>query len=385
MASHSIRRLSGLGSVLAVLALAACGAEQPATEGDTGTVSLKTVVPTGVSCVRFVLSNSNASTKDFNVAAGASSVSLDLGPLVTGWVLVDPFAFNVACSLVTSATRADWVGDQVGFAVFPGRRTEFAVTLRPNAATTGTVDFVVPVKAIAAAQDTNYALLEDGTVKAWGNGARGQIGDGTFSLSRLTPVAVAGLTNVKAIAAGSNALGACAIRSDSSLVCWGDNTFGQLGDGTTTSRSVPTPVASSLQFVQVSLSSTHACAVAADWSVSCWGDNSSGQLGNGTTVSRLTPSPRRSAPGSGRRSPEVRVTCGQRGGISKDSLETVPSPIGRCPARCRTGRTGRSRSALDGARAARSWRRTGPCDAWDQMETALSEMGRTTMDSRRCL
>jgi alpha-tubulin suppressor-like RCC1 family protein len=77
------------------------------------------------------------------------------------------------------------------------------------------------------------------------------------------------------------------------LYCWGDNTFGQLGDGTQTSRDIPVAVAGAVSFPtregDVAAGSRHSCAVAGDEHVYCWGDNTSGQLGSGDTIPSLLP------------------------------------------------------------------------------------------------
>jgi alpha-tubulin suppressor-like RCC1 family protein len=81
----------------------------------------------------------------------------------------------------------------------------------------------------------------------------------------------------------------CEIRSGNSLVCWGANGNGQLGDGTTTDRLVATPVVTGQVFVSLALGTTHSCALTAGGSAFCWGDNSTGALGDGTTTDRPTP------------------------------------------------------------------------------------------------
>jgi len=83
------------------------------------------------------------------------------------------------------------------------------------------------------------ALHETGRVSCWGDNPFGQLGNGTTRSSD-TPVEVAGLSDAVAIAVGWNH--ACARRRGGQVVCWGGNHHGQLGDGTTTDRSVPTPV-----------------------------------------------------------------------------------------------------------------------------------------------
>jgi alpha-tubulin suppressor-like RCC1 family protein len=83
------------------------------------------------------------------------------------------------------------------------------------------------------------ALLTDGTAKCWGNNAAGGLGDGT-TVDRNLPVAVLSVASATSVSYGNYA--GCALNSDGSVKCWGDNGYGQLGDGTTTSRSTAAPV-----------------------------------------------------------------------------------------------------------------------------------------------
>jgi alpha-tubulin suppressor-like RCC1 family protein len=82
----------------------------------------------------------------------------------------------------------------------------------------------------------------------------------------------------------------CGITTGSKAYCWGTNTNGQVGDGTTTKRLSPVAVASSLKFSQLGTRGTHTCGVQKDKGVGyCWGANASGQLGDATTAQRLVP------------------------------------------------------------------------------------------------
>ena len=155
------------------------------------------------------------------------------------------------------------------------------------------------VTAISAAgangADHTCALTSAGAVRCWGFNSFGQLGDGT-TITRLTPVAVAGLISVVGITAagsGSNA-GAepftCALTGAGGAKCWGNNEFGKLGDGTTTTRLTPVDVVgASSGLVGISAGLSHVCAVTSAGGVRCWGQNLSGQLGDGTTQNRLTP------------------------------------------------------------------------------------------------
>ena len=102
----------------------------------------------------------------------------------------------------------------------------------------------------------------------------GQLGDGTTT-SRSTPVAVQGLTGAVAVSAGGSS--ACALRVDHTVVCWGDNAEGELGNGTRVSSPTPVAVPGLNDITAVSVGDQHACALHANGTVSCWGW--SGRLG----------------------------------------------------------------------------------------------------------
>jgi alpha-tubulin suppressor-like RCC1 family protein len=142
-----------------------------------------------------------------------------------------------------------------------------------------------PVAAITGGDALHVcALLSNKTVQCWGYNANGQLGDGTTT-GRSTPVAVSGLGGVTAIAAGE--FHSCATLSGGGVQCWGSNASGQLGNGTTSNSSTPTPVTvlGVAGATTVSGGSNHSCALLSGGAVECWGDNSHGQIGNGTTTS----------------------------------------------------------------------------------------------------
>ncbi len=144
------------------------------------------------------------------------------------------------------------------------------------------------VKAIAAGEYHSCALLTSGSVRCWGANYYGQIGDGTTT-SRPTPVNSIGLsTGVSAVSAGGD--NSCALLSNGALRCWGANYYGQIGDGTTTNRPTPVGVSGLSSGVgSVAVATYHTCAVTAAGIAKCWGANYSGQLGDGTTTNRTIP------------------------------------------------------------------------------------------------
>lgn len=143
-------------------------------------------------------------------------------------------------------------------------------------------------RSVSVGAQDSCALLTTGGVMCWGDNSLGQLGDGTTT-QRLTPVSVSGLTSgVEAISTGVNH--ACAVMSDHSLRCWGNNGFGQLGDGTTTIHLTPFTLSSLGANVKtVSAGAQYTCAVLMNGEAKCWGNNSFAQLGDGTTDQRNTP------------------------------------------------------------------------------------------------
>lgn len=127
------------------------------------------------------------------------------------------------------------------------------------------------------------ALMRDGSVVAWGHNRSGQLGNGSTSDST-TPIRVANAGAVTALAAG-NAF-SLAVRSDGSVVAWGKNRSGELGDGLAPANATtPTAVVglgAGSGVVAVSAGDSHSLALKGDGTVLAWGNNQSGQLGDGT-------------------------------------------------------------------------------------------------------
>lgn len=152
-------------------------------------------------------------------------------------------------------------------------------------------------KAIAGNNEGNLALLADGTVMAWGENSLGELGDGTMVASSV-PVAVSGLSDVRAIAAGGDSL---ALRADGTVMAWGSNNAGQLGIGTLTGPTecflynfcslTPVPLSELKGVSAMAAGYEHNLALLSDREVIAWGENWNGQVGTGDTVSTDAPVP----------------------------------------------------------------------------------------------
>ena len=142
------------------------------------------------------------------------------------------------------------------------------------------------VTAFARGNDHLLAVTAGGTVLACGQNSQGQLGDGTTT-NRTAPVAVGGLTGVTAVAAGEQY--SLALKADGTVWSWGYNGDGRLGDGTTNQRLTPVQVSGLTGVVAIAAGRDFGLAVKSDGTVWAWGNNNSNHLGDGTTTHRYTP------------------------------------------------------------------------------------------------
>jgi len=184
-----------------------------------------------------------------------------------------------SCAVLTNGSAKCWGYNSSG-QLGNGSTTNSSVPVNVSGLSSG-------VRLIAPGSSHTCAILDSGGVRCWGDGTNGALGNGGGSST--TPVSVSGLSSgIMEIDSGSNH--SCAILSSGAVKCWGANGSGNLGDGTTTNRSTPTSVIGlNSNASSIAAGVNYSCVIYRDSEVKCWGDNTRGKLGDGTTTQRLTP------------------------------------------------------------------------------------------------
>ncbi len=219
-------------------------------------------------------------------------VTTSAGTALSGVIQISAGGFYT-CAVLNDGTARCWGsnGDgQLGNDSAASSSVPVIVTTSAGTALSGIIH-------ISAGVTKTCALLADTTARCWGRNTEGRLGDGTTTPSSL-PVTVVDtgvgttLSGITQVFAGYEH--ACAVVADTTARCWGNNGAGRLGDGTTTNRSVPVTVTTGAGtalsgITQISLDFQHSCAMLVDTTARCWGNNAAGQLGDGTTTNRSVP------------------------------------------------------------------------------------------------
>jgi len=185
-------------------------------------------------------------------------------------------------------------------------------TKTPRAMVPVTVANVTAVTQLGLGWDHTCAI-DGANLRCWGTNGAGQLGNGTTTSSP-TPVLVANIASPTKLAVGRNH--ACAIAAGA-LSCWGANGNGQLGDGTTTNATKPVKLTTFADpVIDVAAGTDHTCALTQPGTVFCWGANTSGELGLGTTDVHRTPVAV-SLP-----APALQVTAGEGGTCARTATAT---------------------------------------------------------------
>lgn len=133
------------------------------------------------------------------------------------------------------------------------------------------------------------ALTITGAAYCWGFNGHGELGNGDTAVVTSTPVAVAGGLAFQTLSVSKVDGVTCGLTAAGAAYCWGHNAGGQLGDGTTSDRLTPTPVAGGLTFTSIAVGTSHVCGVATSGTAYCWGSSPNGAFGDGTVGTHLTP------------------------------------------------------------------------------------------------
>jgi alpha-tubulin suppressor-like RCC1 family protein/Leucine-rich repeat (LRR) protein len=141
-------------------------------------------------------------------------------------------------------------------------------------------------KTIAAGYDHTVAVKTDGTLWAWGNNNVGQLGDGTTTY-RNVPTNIGTTSDWKTVAIGTNHT--VALKMDGSLWAWGDNQTGELGDGTNINKNIPVQIGTAKDWQIAAAGNQYTVALKTDGTLWAWGDNYFGELGDGTSSGKKTP------------------------------------------------------------------------------------------------
>jgi len=249
-----------------------------------------TTVPTSTVCIRITAtpSSGSATVKTFTVTAGSSSTNLQVGPLLPGSYTFSADAFTVACTSIGSSVGS-WIADPVPVTVRTGVATTVTMSFRKNNPVTVNANFLNNVQSMALGQTSSYIITDAGLLQTGLiNGAM------TFTRASFSAFDSSSVPGNAVAALAATYYGACAIRVDGTVWCWGKSQYGELGPGVGLGATAAAPVqVTGLSSAKlIAAGDFHVCAAATGSGgsgVYCWGYNVTGQLANGTYFSTQSP------------------------------------------------------------------------------------------------
>jgi alpha-tubulin suppressor-like RCC1 family protein len=215
-----------------------------------------------------------------NGTTSASTYPVPVTGLTSGVAYVT-VGIQYACALTTSGGVRCW---GKGAIVGDGTGNNATAPVIPVGLGSG-------VRSVSAGFSHACALLDDGTVKCWGGNPQGQLGDGTRTRS-LVPQTVPGLTGIVQLSTGG--VHTCVVTGSQGVRCWGYDAYGQVGNGASAPTPdgdvlTPTDVPGVSNVASLSTGGYHTCVTLLDGTAECWGQNTNGQLGDGSGVNQLAP------------------------------------------------------------------------------------------------
>jgi alpha-tubulin suppressor-like RCC1 family protein len=287
MRSSSCRSLLGAtGLLFVVTALQACASSTDAiadppspafslTVGAT-TASLPQGGATAIS-IHVTKTGGLTSTVSYNVTGAPAGPTTAI--VATS---ADSAILTITASTVLAPTNYTIVVNATSVGA-PSQQASIVVSVGPHPVSTPTIAFV-------ATGAHTCALSTSGAAYCWGYNANGELGSGDTSLVTRSPVAVAGGLAFQSLSISKVEGATCGLTSSGAAYCWGTNTQGQLGDGTTTRRRVPTAVVGGLSFQSLAMGSSHTCGIEMSGTAYCWGTSPNGAFGDGSVGTHVSPS-----------------------------------------------------------------------------------------------
>lgn len=220
----------------------------------------------------------NSSGQLGNGTITAKSSPIQIGSL-TDWIYVAA-GLDSSAAIRSNHTLWTWGGNTFG-QLGLGDRTPRSSPVQVGALTLW--------QTITASNKGMYGIRTNGTLWSWGRNVDGELGVGDIT-DRSSPVQVGALTNWKQVACSHTfSVHVAAVQSNGTLWTWGNNTHGELGDGTVTRKSSPVQVGALTNWKQVACGYDHVAALKIDGTWWAWGNNWAGHLGDGTTAAKSSP------------------------------------------------------------------------------------------------